>query len=149
MLSNATNGGHMSRSSQEQALAIAQIATGIGIVIFWLLFFTVGMAPARPPSCYFAYEHSFPPPDTILAIALVASGINSLNDGTWGRGLSLACAGGLLFLGLIDFSFTAQNGGFDGPIAEVLQASIISLWCVGLGLWIIAALGRQYHSAPE
>jgi hypothetical protein len=139
----------MSRSRQQQALAIAQIATGFGIAIFWLLFFTVGMAPARPPSCYFAYEHSFPPPDAILAIALVASGLNSLNDGTWGRGLSLACAGGLLFLGIIDFSFAAQNGGFDGPIMEMAQASIISLWCVGLGLWIIAVLGRQYRSAPE
>ena len=139
----------MNQSSQKQTLAIAQIATGIGIVIFWLLFFTVGMAPASPAPCYFPFEHSFPPPDAILAGALVASGVNSLNDGTWGRGLSLACAGGLLFLGLIDFSFAAQNGGFSGPTVEVLQSGIISLWCVGLGVWIIAVLGRQERSAPE
>lgn len=121
-----------------RAPAIAQIVTGVGIFAFWLLFFTVGMAPASPPQCYFAFEHAFPLPDGVLATALIASGVNVLRRGTWGPSLALACSGGLLFLGLVDFSFTAQNGGFGGPAADALQSGAISLWCIALGLWIIA-----------
>jgi hypothetical protein len=131
----------MPQASQQRALSLTQIATGIAILVFWLLFFTVGMAPAKPPPCYFAFEHAFPLPDTILAIALMASGVNVLKGGIWGRGVSLACAGGLLFLGVLDFSFTAQNGGFSGPIIEALQSSIITLWCVAVGLWIVVVHG--------
>ena len=38
-------------------LAVLEIATGLGIAIFWLLLFTVGIAPAHPPAAYFAFEH--------------------------------------------------------------------------------------------
>jgi hypothetical protein len=129
----------MPQWDKERGLAVAQLVTGIGILIFWLLFFTAGMAPANPPACYFAFEHSFPPPDFLLALGLIASGAGGLNWYAWsGSGrLSLACAGGLLFLGLIDLSFAAQNGGFSGPAAEVAQASLISGWCIALGLAII------------
>ena len=100
--------------SSQKVLPIAQIVTGIGILTFWGLFFTVGMAPATPAACYFAYEHSFPPPDLILAAALIASGTNS-----------------------------AQNGGFAGPLIEPLQAAGISLWCIGLGLAIVVLRGGR------
>jgi hypothetical protein len=55
--------------------------------------------------------------------------------------VALSCAGGLLFLGVIDFSFAAQNEGFKGPVLEVVQASVISLWCIGIGLWIVRDYG--------
>ncbi len=135
----------MSRSRRQQALTIAQIVTGIGIATFWGLFFTVGMAPAAPAVCYFAYEHAFPPPDLILA-ALIASGVDLLRGGAWGMSLSLACAGGLMFLGVLDLSFFAQNGGFAGPFGEALQAGIISLWCIGLGLAILILRGAQVRA---
>jgi hypothetical protein len=95
----------MSPSSQQHALTIAQVVTGIGIATFWLLFVRIGMAPASPPACYFAYEHAFPPPDLLLAAALVASGIDILRGGEWGMNVSLACGGGLTFLGVLDPQF--------------------------------------------
>lgn len=128
----------MPQASHLRVLSIIQIATGATILVFWVLFFTVGLAPAKPPACYFAFEHAFPLPDTMLAIALMASGANVLAGGTWGRGVSLTCAGGLLFLGILDLSFTMQNGGFSGPVGEALQSGIISLGCVAVGLWIVA-----------
>ena len=51
--------------------ALATI-TGIGLLLFWIGFFTIGLAPENPPPGYFEYEHSFPLPDIILAIALIA-----------------------------------------------------------------------------
>jgi hypothetical protein len=136
----------MPESNRHRALTIAQIVTGIGILTFWLLFVTVGMAPASPSVCYFAYEHAFPPPDLLLAAALIASGTDILRGGDRGMSVSLACAGGLMFLGLLDFSFSAQNGGFSGPLSETLQAGIISLWCIGLGLAIIILRGAQMRA---
>lgn len=127
----------------ESALSWTQIATGIGILAFWLLFFSADIAPARPPACYFPFEHSFPLPDSLLALALIASGVDGLRGGQWGAGASLACAGGLIFLGLIDLSFTAQNGGFSGPLGDTLVSVALSVWCVGLGAWIVAARGRR------
>ena len=115
----------------------ALLATGLGIIAFWGLFFTVGLAPVDPPPCYFAFEHSFPVPDLTLAVGLIASGVNILTKATWGGNVSLVCAGGLLFLGLIDLSFGLQNGGFTGPFLEALQSGLISAWCIILGIWII------------
>lgn len=133
----------MSKSTrQRNALSIVQIVTGIGILAFWLLFFSVGMEPAQQPPCYLAFEHAFPLPDMILAIALLTSAANVLKGGNWGLRLSLACAGGLLFLGLVDFSFRAENGAFSGPIIDGLQSLFIPLWCVAAGLWIFARTPR-------
>jgi hypothetical protein len=97
------------------------------------------LAPQNPPPCFFAFEHAFPLPDSILAAGLLASGFNILRGGTWGYAVSLVAAGGLLFLGVIDFSFTAQNGGFRGPLLETLQSALISLWCIVLGIWLFYA----------
>jgi hypothetical protein len=36
-------------------IASLEIATAVGIAVFWLLFFTVGVAPTRPPPGYFAF----------------------------------------------------------------------------------------------
>jgi hypothetical protein len=129
----------MGQSRFDRAQSFAQIATGIGILAFWGLFFTVGIAPANPPPCYFAYEHAFPLPDLLLAVGLIAGAVNVLTRRSWGRDVSLFCGGGLLFLGLLDLSFNFQNGLFGGPIVEALQAGAVSAWCVAFGIWIVVA----------
>jgi hypothetical protein len=131
----------------DRALSIAQIATGVGIILFWTLFFAVGLAPAAPAPCYFAFEHSFPLPDTFLAIGLMVSAVNTLKNGSWGRSGSLVCAGGLLFLGIVDFAFSVQNGGYTGPLIEALQSGLISGWCVLLAIWIISAYAPRSVTA--
>lgn len=135
-------------SSQLRALSTTQIVVGIGILAFWALFYSVGMAPANPPPCFFAFEHSFLPPDLILAVALIASGINVLANGTWGRPVALVAAGGLLFLGVIDLTFNIQNGMYAGPVMERLQAAAIPLICVGVGIWIFLVHGRALSGRP-
>lgn len=128
----------MRNDKQWNVLAGAQIATGSGIAVFWLIFFTMGIPMQNPPACYLAFEHAFPLPDSALAISLVISAFDIQKGGHWGRKLSLCCAGGLLFLGLVDISFSLQNGVLSAPLPEVLVSGSISLWCIALGLWIIA-----------
>jgi len=117
-----------------KTIAVFELLTGIGFVLFWIGFFTIGLAPENPPQCYFAYEHSFPLPDIILSIALFASGILLLKNKESGRLLSLVCSGGLIFLGLLDFSFNIQNGVYITSTMDLILNVFINFWCVAFGL---------------
>ncbi|ACL06518.1 conserved hypothetical protein [Desulfatibacillum aliphaticivorans] len=129
-----------------KALAVLQIITGAGIICFWIAFFTVGLAPENPPDGYFAFEHSFPLPDGVLCLGLIASGILLLKGSPKGRTLGLISAGGLLFLGLIDFSFNIQNGMYAMGLGESLPNMFINAWCVGLGAALAVRLGKPISS---
>jgi len=117
-----------------KTIAVLELLTGIGFIFFWIGFFTIGFAPENPPQCYFAYEHSFPLPDIILSIAILASGLLLLKNKESGRTLSLVCAGGLIFLGILDFSFNIQNGIYLISTLDLILNSFINIWCVAFGL---------------
>lgn len=110
------------------------IITGIGLLLFWIGFFTIGLAPASPPPGYFEYEHSFPLPDIILAIALIVAGVLMFRGKFPGRRIALVCSGALIFLGILDFSFNIQNGIYTLSTAELLLNGSINLWCVVFGI---------------
>ena len=113
-----------------------ELCTGAGIILFWIGFFTVGLAPANAPQCYHAFEHSFPLPDTILVLALIAAAVKVLKGKPSGRKLSLVCAGGLMFLGILDFSFNIQNGIYAGSVLDLALNAFINLWCTSFGFFI-------------
>ncbi|MFY9115340.1 MAG: hypothetical protein WAO23_08900 [Dethiobacteria bacterium] len=115
-------------------ISVLAIITGVGLLLFWIGFFTVELAPAEPPPGYFEYEHSFPLPDIILAIALIFAGILILKGRSPGRRIGLVCSGSLLFLGILDFSFNIQNGIYAISPVELLLNGLINLWCVVFGL---------------
>jgi hypothetical protein len=117
-----------------KAIAILELLTGIGFILFWIGFFTIGLAPENPPQCYFAYEHSFPLPDIILSITILASGILLLKNKESGKTLSLVCAGGLIFLGILDFSFNIQNGIYLISTLDLILNAFINIWCFAFGL---------------
>ncbi|MBM3149942.1 MAG: hypothetical protein FJZ88_07975, partial [Chloroflexi bacterium] len=126
-----------------KTISILQIITGGFIILFWVAFFTVGLAPENPPQCYFAYEHAFPLPDTLLALLLIASGSLVLKGKPLGKTLSLAAAGALVFLGLLDFSFNIQNGIYTNSMMDLALNAFINVWCVAFGLAIIWRYRRQ------
>ena len=115
-------------------IPVLAILTGIGLLLFWVGFFTVDLAPANPPPGYFEYEHSFQLPDIILAAALIAGGLLALRGKRPGRWIMLICSGALVFLGLLDFSFNFQNGVYALSTEELLLNGSINLWCVVFGL---------------
>lgn len=121
--------------------AYLAIVTGIGILLFWIAFFTVGIAPKNPPVCYFAYEHSFPLPDTVLAIALIVGGMQVIRNGI--SMILLPAAGGLIFLGLLDMAFNWQNGMYTITVMDGLLNAFINIWCVVFGLCAILRLQRE------
>jgi hypothetical protein len=124
-----------------KAIAVLELLTGIGIILFWIGFFTIGLAPENPPLCYFAYEHSFPLPDALLAIVLLAAGVQLMLNKSWGSRLSLAASGALVFLGLVDFSFNILNGIYMTSAIDMILNVFINVWCVGFGIAIAALIG--------
>jgi hypothetical protein len=127
----------MSETQSGNALSILGLITGVGLVLFWIGFFTVGLAPENPPACYFAYEHSFPLPDIILAMVLLAGGALSLKGRPAGAKLLIAGGGALVFLGVLDFSFNIQNGMYALSALDLVLNAFINLWCVGFGAALV------------
>ena len=139
----------MRATRREAITGWLEIATGIGMAIFWLLFFTRGLAPANPPACYLAFEHAFLLPDLILSGSLVIAGWLLANGRPWGRLLSLPCAGGLVFLGVVDFSFNVLNGVYVGHALEGAGNALINFWCVGFGIAIVVVVGPPAELPPH
>lgn len=133
----------MLNDERRKLIASLEIVTAVGLVLFWIAFFTVGLAPENAPACYFAYEHSFPLPDGMLAALLLAAGILLTKNRPWGVKLSLAAGGALVFLGLLDFSFNIQNGVYLTSTIDLILNVFINIWCVGFGLALIVLIGRR------
>lgn len=126
-----------------RTIAILQLATAIGLILFWVGFFALDLAPANPPVGFFEYEHSFPLPDGILAIGLFISGYGLLKAKPYAKIVSLVCAGALLFLGVVDFSFNIQNGMYALSTADLILNAFINIWCLILGGLIITAISKR------
>ena len=122
-------------------IAILELLTGVGLILFWIGFFTIGLAPKNPPKGYMEYEHSFPLPDGLLAVLLLVAGTLILLNIPVGRNLSLIGAGALLFLGVLDFSFNIQNGVYKISKSDLILNAFLNIWCVGFGIAIAMMIG--------
>ncbi|HPQ45531.1 MAG TPA: hypothetical protein PKZ42_15040 [Syntrophales bacterium] len=117
-----------------KTIAVFQIMTALGLILFWIGFFTVGLAPKTPPPCYFIFEHAFPLPDILLAAALLVAACSLIRGRRLGRTLSLATAGSLIFLGVLDFSFNIQNGMYAISVVDTILNAFINIYCMILGI---------------
>ncbi len=133
----------MEKERSQKATAVLELLTGLGIILFWVGFFTIGLAPENPPAGYFVYEHSFPLPDCLLAITLIVSAVLLLKGRPLGRTLSLVAAGALIFLGLLDFSFNIQNGMYAASVLDTILNVFINLWCVGFGAFLLVRFANR------
>lgn len=124
-----------------RVIAILELVTGVGLILFWVGFFTIGLAPKNPPKGYLEYEHSFPLPDGLLAVLLLVAGTLLLLNNPLGGNLSLIGAGALIFLGVLDFSFNIQNGIYKISKSDLILNAFINLWCVGFGMAIAVIVG--------
>jgi len=128
---------------RRKLISSLEIVTGVGILLFWAAFFTVGMAPDPAPAGYFAYEHSFPLPDGLMSILLIVAGILLIKNKKIALVLSLIASGALIFLGLLDFSFNIQNGVYTVSALDLVINAFINAWCVGFGLFTAIVVGRS------
>ncbi len=150
---STTRGGEATGSINQprrvplKTIARLQLLTAAGLLAYWLLFFTVGLAPADPPFGYFVFQHSFTVPDIILALAFMRAGTWLFSeDGmrrSRGRALSLVCSGGLLFLGTLDISFNVLNRLYSPfSLATILEMTVNG-WCIGFGVLSALSVASQ------
>lgn len=125
-----------------KTIAVFQVITAVGLILFWIGFFTVGLAPEAPPPCYFIFEHSFPLPDILLAIALLVAAFSLIRGNQFGKTLSLAAAGALIFLGVLDFSFNIQNGMYAISVVDTILNGFINAYCMIFGVAVIVLFHR-------
>jgi hypothetical protein len=115
-----------------------QFLTAAGLLIYWPLSFTVGLAPEVPPFGYFVFQHSFVVPDIILGFAFIRAASWLLSkDGvkrSRGRSLSLVCSGALLFLGMLDISFNVNNSFYSLLPLDTVVELVVNAWCMGFGV---------------
>jgi hypothetical protein len=133
----ATGRINQPRLAPLKTIARLQLVTATGLLVYWPLFFTVGLAPADPPFGYFVFQHSFTVPDVILALAFIRAGTWLLSeDGvrrSRGRALSLVCSGALLFLGMLDISFNVLNSVYSLLHLDTIVEMAVNAWCIGFG----------------
>jgi nucleoside-diphosphate-sugar epimerase len=118
-------------------IARLELLTAAGLFLYWVLYFTVGTAPPNPPPGYFVFQNTFTYSDLILAVLLVRAATLLLRPDpiqrVLGRGLSLICAGALLFLGGLDISFNFQNAIYLTISIDMLLELAINIWCLVFG----------------
>jgi dihydroflavonol-4-reductase len=118
-------------------IAGLELLTAAGLFLYWILYFTIGVAPINPPSGYFVFQNTFTIADVILGAILVRAATLLLRPDpihrVLGRGLSLIGSGALLFLGGLDISFNLQHAIYLTPSLDMFLEVVINFWCLAFG----------------
>lgn len=135
--------GRVLRRRMKIAAAIEFVLAG-GFLAFWTAFLLTDMVDIADPrlrEVYLGFESAFPPADIVLAIVLASGGIGLLRGKPYGRLLTLAGGGALVFLGLLDVTFNVRQGIYSlGPGEAVLNGAI-NFACLASGILLIRTIG--------
>ena len=126
--------------------AIMELALAVGIVSFWIAFFTTDLISIDDPhlkEIYLAFESAFPVPDVYLSIVLTIGGIGLLRKRSYGYFFSLMGGASLIFLGLLDISFNIQHGIYLTGVAEGIMNILINLLCFGGGIFLVLIIWKK------
>ncbi|WP_131809351.1 hypothetical protein [Mycobacteroides immunogenum] len=118
-------------------VAAVLVAFAVGILGYWISFFTSGEVHAAKDACYLVFQRNFPAPDGATALFGVISAVGLVRNKDWAVLWGLVAAGGILFLGLIDISYNVWNGMYSSFSAAMLAENMINIVCMTLGPFLI------------
>lgn len=127
-------------------IAIIEIIIAIGIISFWIAFFSTDMVSIKDPELkktYLAFESAFPLPDCWLVIALIIGGTGMLKKKNYGYFFSLIGGSALIFLGLVDISFNVQQGIYMLGMGEAVLNISINVICLTAGIFILSIIWKN------
>jgi hypothetical protein len=135
----------MQRTTTLTVTAVLMLLTAIGIILFWVFFFSDLDAQrestfASQSEAWFAWELSFPLADGWVALTAIAGAIGLWRGRPTGLLFGLVSGGALVFLGLIDLLFFLENGLYLPMNAEAAIELLIHLWAMGFGLFTIVII---------
>jgi hypothetical protein len=137
---------HIKYTKTVKFVAIMELAIAVGIISFWIAFFSVDLVNIDDPhleKIYLAFESAFPVADISLSIVLIIGGIGLLKKMPFGFLFSLLGGGSLIFLGLLDVSFNTQHGIYLLGIGEAILNIFINLLCLGGGILLIVTIWKN------
>lgn len=108
--------------------------TAVGVVLYWLVYFTSGATHVRSDAVYLSFENAFPLADGVMSVFLLLAA-HALWQGRRSAVLWGICAGStVLYLGCMDFLFNVEQGNFRLPQSpEMVAESLIVTWCMCFG----------------
>lgn len=130
-------------------LAILLGLTGLGTLIFWIVFAfedPQGSFLARICPAWYPWERSFIVADGWMIAASLVSAYGLLRRRSWGQHWAGMAGSAMLFLALMDILFFLQNGLYLHQHPEVLTEALIHLWLLGVG---IATVGLTSWFTPK
>ncbi len=115
----------------------------IGIVAYWVSFFSGGEVQATQDDCYIIFQRNFPAPDAMIALCAVicAEGLRRCKE--WAVLWGLVAVGGLFFLGLIDIAYNLWNNMYFKVSGEMGAEIFINIFCMGFGAFLMVYLWRN------
>ena len=121
------------------------IVTAIGVVYYWSDFYLRGSVHIIKEEWYVKFERAFPPADIWMAVCALVGAIGLLVGQSYGLLFSLLAASSLIFLALMDITFSIQNKLYrliatSNPMKFEL---LINLWTLGLGIALIIYLSSR------
>ena len=134
----------LNRFNLINVIAIINIIVAIEIFLFWLGFYTEFIFPIDilAPRIenfegYYAWETSFTLPDFMLAAATLYAATRILKDNQdqFAKTMLASCAGGMMFLGVLDFSYDAFHGMYQ--LDHIFSYLLMS---IGIGLPLLGAI---------
>ena len=117
--------------------AVVQWIFALGILLFWISYFTIGPVQFPDPTkalIYDVFEKTFILPDAVLTILLILAGILLFRQKVEGLFFTLIAAGMLLFLVLMDLSFNTRQGLYNLGFTEAFTEGFINFNCL---IWSI------------
>ncbi len=135
--------------SGKNVLAILLGLTGLGTLIFWVVFAfknPQGSFLAQTCPAWYPREQSFIVADGWMILASFIGAFGLLRQRPWGRHWAGMAGSATLFLALMDILFFLQNDLYLHQHPEVLTEALIHLWLLGLGL---ATVGFTSWSAAK
>ncbi len=140
---------HIKYTKTVKFAAIIELAIAVGIISFWIAFFSADLVNIDDPhleEIYMAFESAFLIADISLSIVLIIGGIGLLKKVPFGFLFSLLGGASLMFLGLLDVSFNTQHGIYLLGIGEAILNILINLLCFGGGIFLIVTIWKNRTS---
>jgi uncharacterized membrane protein (UPF0136 family) len=133
-----------------KAAAVVELAVAVGIITFWISFFSADLVTIKDPhlkEIYLAFESAFPVPDICLSLVLLIGGLGLLKKKPHGSLFSLVGGASLVFLSLLDVSFNSRHGIYFLGLGEAVLNASINIICLASGLLIISVVWKHQLKA--
>lgn len=115
------------------------LLTAVGIAAFWVTWLRDPQVEEWAPVGYLEHERPFVFPDAVMAALLaVSAGLLIAGNDEAGEPVALVAAGMLLFLGIIDGAYFAQNGLYHPSRGGVVNTGIVIATVTVAGLIVLS-----------